>query len=573
MPLSRLLSSVRDLIDELYSKLNPFHHGAGNIPSVTARMDKTPFILTSLSVPFAGFAKIPNPERIEEFVDVELNASLPIQLMVYSLRGKLWEDIRRRLHVPGRIHFDAIAVTEARRITEVLYELWDGYSHLFSTAPSAASMLKCSFHIPAGQSDLDDVSVLVVGDSVSDFCLYHSLSRLRGRVAWVPDSLIRSAMAKSCDRGVRQSTVYDNEVTIIHAALRLIEYQKYHPTPVSLVSSSLTKQTLASRNREILRLAQIDATGNTLRRAKVASAVQTIRRSTWRLYETDNDAFKMTEQFQNGNGINILTPPRPKHFGVVPPSGFAWVTELHIDGYRLPARPQYGASTVTHLNYTEAHVRVTAEGFGFHCPRIYSSPGDVDRTIVRPKIHIMPDVEVFRRLFNPVGFSANYSDKGNYQYVATGKFGSLAAISDFLRVEKNNTLLHEFTRPLPKKDTDVDGLGYRGRDRRFFRLVDFESIFGDVSDAGKCVEGLLAKGVIYRGLALQCERCRSRDWYAMSVITDQFICSRCRTAQRYNRWNFRVPDEPFEPAWHYQLDELVLPSILHNNFTVPRSDA
>ena len=135
------------LKEQLYSRLNPFSGSDKLVHGFTARSDQSSGRLTSITYPFEGFAKRPNPERIEDFLDVEINASLPVQLMFHSLSGKLWHDMRARVHNPGNVHM-SIAHLLTEDVGNQLNDLWERENYLYEGTAAAASLLKCAFYYP-----------------------------------------------------------------------------------------------------------------------------------------------------------------------------------------------------------------------------------------------------------------------------------------------------------------------------------------------------------------------------------------------------------------------------------------
>ncbi len=138
----------KELKDQLYTRLNPFSGSDKIIHRCAARPVLYEDGLTSLQLPFKGFAGRPNPERIEKFIDIEMNASLPVQLMVHSLYGKLWEQPRNLLRTPGSVHIDVMYPHSLEDIGNLVESLWYREQYLYEGTTAAASLLKCSFYHP-----------------------------------------------------------------------------------------------------------------------------------------------------------------------------------------------------------------------------------------------------------------------------------------------------------------------------------------------------------------------------------------------------------------------------------------
>ena len=549
------------LKEQLYSRINPFSGSDKLIHGFTARSDQSSGRLTSIIYPFEGFAKRPNPERIEDFLDVTMNASLPVQLMVHSLHGKLWPAIRSQIHAPGNVHMSSahLSIEDAGNI---LQDLWEREDHLYEGTVAAASLLKCAFYYPVNSAHRSQPLVIIVGNEIEDYCLYHSLSRLRRNVIWLPQHLLdayRIRVQEEKEESQDKQIIFDGEQTLIYKAFLLLTRQSKNRDETRFSSISISDSDLLLIAEQFIEWFSKFGGETQDFSAQIEPNVSSLLPTTRRLYEINNDANRFREQFYKGDSLNILTPPRPKQFGHIPPTNFFWITEAIIEGYKLPARPEFGPLTVHHPNYDSGEVRVTAEGFGFFCPYIASGFGDLDRTLVRPTIHLLSDLEVFRLIFSNAGYDVRYSDKGNYQLQCTEKFGDLTQLSDFLRSLPHQKLLEKYV------EGSSGQIGIRLRERRYLTFGDIENLLGDKNLSVQTIDDLSCKGVLYRGFIFKCEACRNADWYPIESVTHEFVCSRCRISQRYTAQHWR---EHEEPKWYYQLDEIVYQAF-SNNFHVP----
>ena len=379
---------------------------------------------------------------------------------------------------------------------------------------------------------------------------------------WLPQHLLdayRNRTQEEKEKNQDESIIFNGEEALIYKAFLQLTKQSTNMSETRFTSVSIFDPNLQSIAQQFIEwFGNFNGEPQSFP-AHVERNMSNLLPFVRRLYEIDNDSNRFREQFHKGASLNLLMPPRPKHFGHIPPTNFFWITETIIEGYTLPARPEFGPLTVRHPIYDSGEVRVTAEGFGFFCPYIASGFGDLDRTLVRPTIHLLSDLEVFRLIFSNAGNDVRYSDKGNYQLQCTEKFGGLTQLSDFLRSLQHQKLLETYV------ESSSGQIGIRLRERRYLTFEDIKNLLGDKNLSVQTIDDLSGKGVLYRGFIFKCEACRNADWYPIEAVSHEFVCSRCRISQRYTVQHWRDPEEP---KWYYQLDEIVYQAF-SNNFHVP----
>lgn len=147
---------------------------------------------------------------------------------------------------------------------------------------------------------------MVAGDSLSDFCLYYSLSRLRYSVTWLPLNFLQSQSESGGER-----VLLDGYVDALKDSVRIRQRQS-DPQYV-LVSATLDDQTLNTT------LQALDEAGygrfETISEScTVAPELKKLLRDPLRLYERDN-AYRPTALTVSENGqVDFFDTPRPKTF-------------------------------------------------------------------------------------------------------------------------------------------------------------------------------------------------------------------------------------------------------------------
>jgi hypothetical protein len=96
--------------------------------------------------------------------------------------------------------------------------------------------------------------------------------------------------------------------------------------------------------------------------------------------------------------------------------------------------------------------------------------------------------------------------------------------------------------------------------------LDFQSIqhlTGSEKETTELIDLFITKGIFYRGLILQCSRCREADWFGLGEIDQDFTCKRCWNKEHIQLNNWK---EGNEPRWFYKLDEVLYQGVKNNMF-------
>ncbi len=142
---------------------------------------------------------------------------------------------------------------------------------------------------------------------------------------------------------------------------------------------------------------------------------------------------------------------------------------------------------------------------------------------------------------------AKPSDKGVYAEQSAILFGGLQDLRTALMDIETRAVLETF------RDGEA---GRRFRDRTYIRV---EDLIGH--DARNVVTRLERSGVLSRGLALKCVRCRQGDFYPLGALSESFRCSRCGLSQRHGMEHWLGGTEP---QWHFGLAEVVFQFLEHD---------
>ncbi|GAH69540.1 unnamed protein product, partial [marine sediment metagenome] len=252
--------------------------------------------------------------------------------------------------------------------------------------------------------------------------------------------------------------------------------------------------------------------------------------------------------------------PRPKNFSIIDPNGHYWVAEIGVEGYKLPAKPVLSTMVIKRPPYSTNEIRVSKYGIDYHCPNISYFGGDIDTVLVKPKL-VLPDAfEVFKAIFEEVGYYICLSDKGDFERISISKFGSLEDAAKTFLNEKYRRLFDKIIDEDPNRQGVYnEGVLLDKKEPRYMDVTSFEKIVGTETETRRLLDNFLGKGILHRGFILKCSRCRNADWYSISEVADTFRCRRCGFEQTYGSTHLRIQEEMerLEPKWYYRLDEVI----------------
>lgn len=429
--------------------------------------------------------------------------------------------------------------------------------NFISKLPFALSMLALGkYYRHTTHRDWEEGKVVVVGDTVDDYCLYYCLSRLHQNVHWLPDEHLHAAQRKDALNSSRSDdevvVPFDDNESI--AAGLVNEYFKgigygHDKKRIQITSHSLTKRQLGYRKRWMARICFMN---DIERHCDMVPADKISLECVVQIIELNNHSNQQDIVFQRGKSIGRLNTPKPKNFNVINPAEHRWITSVHIDGFRPPAMPYLGTQVIK-LNTTTHEARSGRNELAYFCPNVGYFGGDIDVNLVRPYLELLSDDDMFRDYFANSDYTTQLSDKGSYLKDTVSRFGSIEQTANFFRADKYRNIFDQYL--VTTQDRSDDEIIYLSTEKRthisfeaFRRKLDSEE------DAVILIDELIAKDIISRGLIFQCSRCRRAAWYSISDVSHKFTCVRCGLEQSYGHVNWK---SPAEPKWYYRLAETV----------------
>jgi hypothetical protein len=557
------LTISEELDNELVRRLSPFHFKGAIDQHLTSASE--------FGYPFTQIAKI-TPHAVGRVREVFLPRPEEDPLLSLIIRSQTGIGSEEHCKELGEQGTSTTVIPDDYTSLDLLNDLFGGtprtiYSSdgervpvngYLRTTPFAISMLHLGQYYRADRHQAYKEPVTVVlGDTVDDFCLYYSLSRVHEGIVWLPLAWLReynaslSRRAKLREQGETPPPMPQQQKAtsaLIHLADGLIKYG-HSDKRIQLCSMSLRQRQLIAHRSQMAR-----AVGDTERFIAAIDCVPVTSVSTTctlSVFEKDNYVNQQTMVFIDGRSVGPIETPRPKNFRVIKLPDHYWLTSLHIEGYQPPSLPTLGPKIVNiHNSTTES--RVASDGIVYLCPNSMIFSDDLDAVIVRPKLQ-MPDVMTFfNTYFEDAGVSVRYSDKGNYFNDTVRRFGGLDETGQFIKSAATRGVLEKF---MQKKGTDT-GVFYLPNDQRSYLNLDaLASSMGSREAAAELADGLVTKEILQRGYILRCERCSLTSWYGLDVLTATFVCNRCAFPQQFTRTHWKSGQ--VEPQWMYKLAETV----------------
>lgn len=425
----------------------------------------------------------------------------------------------------------------------------DILQQLLEAFPLRFSMMGLGFYRSTLAHDWEEPVIAVAGNTVHDFALYYSLSRMRPLVFWVLPSIAEDALAENPPKpAVDEKFQFAN-------ALNRASREAQRSSALNFVSVTLNDSQLKRIAERVREAAMIGVNAGV-----PANAMDCVPDYPVRHFEKNNASAIRSVAVPDDDVIPFFDTPLPKNFKVNP-SKHRWLTEIGILKHHLPRHCALGAWLMGGPYFTTKDVRVSAEGPTYFCPSNFILSGmSAEQSVPRPSIKVPEPMELFAQIARHGGLSCAVSDKGSYAETACRKFGGLAEITEFLKSKTGQQLTAVYLdTDEPTKGDHLHGVVLEGR--RYLDLESLQTTLQNEDEAANILDRLSTSGILYRGFVLKCQHCRRADWFAFRDLSDTFICKRCHREQIFTRQHWLYPKQP---RVYYQLDEMVYQGLQHN---------
>jgi hypothetical protein len=393
--------------------------------------------------------------------------------------------------------------------------------------------------------------VFVVGNTLGDFALALSLNRMTSAAAWVPEKLLRPRNARMAKLLLRAMASVGNTVT----------GYGHDNRPVLVTSTSLNAQRLqkvvtavVQRGYGMLKPFSVEAPDEILKEAAKLRGVE-------RLLDLERNDIIQYEPFEAGRQASLLNTPLPTALPSPPTTKMTWMVDVDVESQRVPARSQL-SPLMAEFDSFDRDIRASRDGVSYFSQTGFIQSGtSLDKTLSRPRLRLVDAVTVFRTLL-PDGWSCTPSQAGRLARAILDLFGSMQSVNETLLDGPTFSLLRAYLSDAPSNQQP--GVFLDTVKRRYLTFAHAMSVTGgdEVAPVRQLLDGLLERGVIQRGLILDCGVCSYDGWYPLEELGEDFRCPRCRARTRLAGPAWKLPPE--EPLWFYALSEVVF-QFLKNN--------
>jgi hypothetical protein len=371
-------------------------------------------------------------------------------------------------------------------------------------------------------------ATLVAGDTAWDFALFYALRRWTTTAYWLPHALA-------------DETGYLPELR--NTLGRILNRRGGVVRVVSASDDAFRDQVANS-----LSAAKVFPV-----RARSADWREVLPDRPNRLWEKDNPGRAEPIAMYEGRTVELPTPI-PFLARTRASAELHWVTDVRGHGWAPIRHGAVGKAVVDEPGFGSEHARSTRTGVAYTSAGWATWSGvTLEMSAVRPLLRPAALIEQLNAALGDQRWSCAASDKGAYAAESAALFGGFRDLA--------RALLDPAVRAVLEAFRDARAPGKKAGDRRYLTVEDMAKVVGDRQTAYRvCVE-LASRDVLTRGLFLKCSRCRRAAWYGIAEVTTTFTCRRCRDEQRMTRdaWLGTV-----EPAWHYELAEVVYAMFEYN---------
>jgi hypothetical protein len=373
-------------------------------------------------------------------------------------------------------------------------------------------------------------AVVVVGNSIQDFCLYWTLRAVRTGVLWAPTE------------GLDNWRLFADQFRTL---IRFRIPNQHQST--SLISTSVPDEDLAQLaiQLEPRRPEQQASPVAALSLASIGRLLPgRILNVVMHSYQSVSIPFV--------DGVSGMRLPKASK-GMIAfdePAVLDLLQDVQVVDHRLP-----GARVFNSRLQPEPRVsRATTDGWVFNPARILTFAYDTWETAqVDVRLRLGKPIDECLAVFAPE-LRARLSVAGQYLMRAFTFFEDPLDAAEFLTSGPVARLLDAFRRTTPvPANRQLSGAVLH--ERRFLNFHDMATVTGLPDEAMESLlEDLIGRRVLRRGFAFQCPICRWADFYALATFGDEFECRQCA---QLTRWQLKDSRHKVAPELFYGLDEIL----------------
>jgi len=529
---------------ELKTWLAPFHFREGVVEG-ELRADSVaryPLIAVHKVLPFCD-----HPKQL-----ITPRVSLPgvPEIWLNCITGRYSPSYRKTIEELGLTVTDSV-YAEGQEAT-----LFETFVNMQSppSSPFSTSMTEMAYYRSYRAQDWDEPAIVVIGNHLKDFCLYHGLSRLRYRVSWLLPWWLEAFEIGRDRANSGGPKLTGAELLSTHFAHALLRSTRSGGSERQIIFLSETVGAVDLQKMiQVLDEALLMGEGYIASRSRVQESIGDLLRAPKTVYEKENAGRPRSYQFIDHLIAGFIETPKPAHLRSLIPGEHRWITEFAVKEQAYPRHPALGEFVVKGVTEGKG-ARSGRNGIAYDCPNWMTFGTDIDAILVKPRVFLPDALETIEFVALQQGLYCRSSDKGHYLSETIRKFGDLRSLGQFLRDTKRHELLNKYLdQTRPAEGVHDEGVLLSSDNRRYLDFRSIEKIFGSRQVVKEVLDFMVSRSILQRGLILKCELCRGADWFSMEELADEFCCKRCAHRQVISSRHWR---EPEEPAWFYKLDEI-----------------
>jgi len=426
------------------------------------------------------------------------------------------------------------------------------------------------YYIPklvALQNEFPDAPkvIIIFGDSLADYTAFFSLSRISEGIFWVPIRLF-------------QEEYWVMLLQILGMVLLVADYDDMYDTKdIQVISLSKNATEIAEQFDKLYSIPMFQSMLRG-RQFIVGQRFDIHNLFVFRTYERGNQQNISLHQFIDNKSASLFEIPKP---AIIDQHALTtqWMVELEVlgegesfvdSGYILPENPIFGSHLLFDLAYAknDPFVRVDRHCFVLKCPQsgIVRVGTTLNDYLVSPRISVLSNYEIFKRLFESIECDIKVSDKGNFMSASIELFGSVEKLAQELHnpaVVRMFDMLMDESKPGDRAKKGIRGVLVGGR--VYLCFEDVKMVFDNEEMASEKIDEYVRNRIFTKGFIFQCERCSAADWYRLEQVGQNFSCRRCNLEQIFSKQHWK---DGHQPSIFYKVDEMFYQGY-KNNMRVP----
>ncbi|MBZ5701882.1 MAG: hypothetical protein LAN84_08540 [Acidobacteriia bacterium] len=256
---------------------------------------------------------------------------------------------------------------------------------------------------PLSPRDFANRFALVLGDSISDFCLSYCLPRIGHRAAWLPSPWIDALQSK------RDTPLRSCVFSVLYAAPHSVR----RGTGVKVCSLSMGTE----RILEIFEVLKIHtAYGLNGERLNAVAPIDVVTEPTAALipYCIDSPNHPEIYPFLGDRSVGAIRSPRPNGFSKLSATKHRWVAEVIARSRAVPTIPHIAENLVVPPQPSGTHdIRVSQQALAYACPGSLLIIGDdINANLQNPEIRLFDTFTAVSFIAAANGYACQLSDKG-----------------------------------------------------------------------------------------------------------------------------------------------------------------